>query len=82
MSRLCKEDKNTEAQRTQSFASRLSSVISVISVPLCFCVSVFLCFKNGSPDHGEECLPRVRQSPQSSEYHVRHGRTFIANFGS
>ena len=71
MSRLCKEDKNTEAQRTQSFASRLCSVISVP-----------LCFKNGSPDHGEECLPRVRQSPQSSEYHVRHGRTFIANFGS
>ena len=33
MSRLCAEDENTEAQRTQSFPSRLSSVISV---PLCF----------------------------------------------
>ena len=33
MSWLCAEDENTEAQRTQSFPSRLSSVISV---PLCF----------------------------------------------
>ena len=33
MSRLCEEDKNTEAQRTQSFPSCFSSVISV---PPCF----------------------------------------------
>jgi len=33
MSRLCEEDRNTEARRTQSFPSRRSSVISV---PLCF----------------------------------------------
>ena len=29
---LCEEDRNTETQRTQSFASRLSSVVSVASV--------------------------------------------------
>lgn len=33
MSRVCEENKNTEARRTQSFPSRLSSVISV---PPCF----------------------------------------------
>ena len=43
MSRLCDEDKNTETQRTQSFASRLSSVSSAS-----------LCFKKASRVQGEE----------------------------
>ena len=45
MSRLCDEDKNTEAQRTLSFLSRRPSVISVP-----------LCFKNGLGPTDRGCL--------------------------
>ena len=41
--------KNTEAQRTRSYASRLFSVISVISVPLCF--------KTSTAEHGYVLMP-------------------------
>ena len=49
MSRLCEEDENTEAQRTQSFPSGFSSVISVPP-----------CFKTSSSEHGDVLSPVLR----------------------